>query len=201
MRSCTLKKFMYPFHALYTLYRQSCEKINTTHRDGRNEFKHTTQIDVDMARSPANGERPRKLRAVGNFVAEESTPLPDSELPEAVKRCQLVQQTPKPRRPFDRCPNSEAIVDRLAVQERECKRLRILFLRTEHRFREEMLRLAVEEKECKRLHARRRVLLQRTEHRTRQEILRLAVEERGDPADFICPDIIHVPVDHEERPL
>ena len=141
----------------------------------------TTQIDVDMARSPANGERRRKLRAVGKFIAEEPTPLPDSEQPEAVKRCQLVQQTPEPHRPFDRCPNSEAIVDRLTVQERECKRLRILFLRNEYRFREEILRLAVEERECKRLHAQEVVLLQRTEHRIRQEILRLAVEERKDP--------------------
>ena len=117
-----------------------------------------TQIDVDMARSPANGERrPRRLRAVGNFVAEEPTPLPDS-------------------------------------QERECKRLRILFLHNEHRFREEILRLAVEERECKRL----RILLQRTEHRFREYIL----FSGGDPGDFICsrdfvPDIIHVPVDHE----
>ena len=100
-----------------------------------------------MARSPVNGERRlRRLRAVGNFVAEEPTPLPDS-------------------------------------QERECKRLRILFLHNEHRFREEILRLAVEERECKRLHARRRVLFQRTEHHIRQEILRLAAEERGDPGE------------------
>ena len=52
-----------------------------------------------------------------------------------------------------------------------------------NRFREDILRLAVEERECKRLHARRRVLLQRTEHRIRQEILRLAAEERGDPGE------------------
>ena len=151
-------------------------------------------MDVDMAK---------------NFVSEESTPLPDSEQPEAVKRCQLVQQTPgpKPRRPFDRCPSSEAIADRLAVEERECKRLRIRLQRTEHHFREEILRLPVEERECKRL----RILLQRTEHRFREYIL----FNGGDPGDFICPrdfvpDIIHVPVghthdvediDHEERPL
>ena len=71
-----------------------------------------TQIDVDMARSPANGERPRKLRAVGNFVAEEPTPpvrrapLPDSEQPDAVKRRKLVQERPRPR-PSDHCPSYE----------------------------------------------------------------------------------------------
>ena len=54
------------------------------------------------------------------FFPAPGPPLPDSEQPEVVKRCQLVQQTPKPRRPFDRCPNSEAIVDRLTVQA-ECK--------------------------------------------------------------------------------
>ena len=117
-------------------------------------------------------------------MAEEPTPLPDSVEPEAVKRCQC-----------ERCPNSEAIVDRLAVEERECKRRRILLQHTEHRFfREEILRLAVEERECKRL----RILLQRTEHRFREYIL----FSGGDPGDFICsrdfvPDIIHVPVDHE----
>ena len=101
-----------------------------------------TQIDVDMARSPANGERrPHRLRAVGNFVAEEPTPpvrrapLPDSEQPDAVKRRKLVRE--RPRR-SDRCPVCEAnanslkvIVDRLADAERECKRLRSMLVLTE----------------------------------------------------------------------
>ena len=96
-----------------------------------------TQIDVDMARSPANGERrPRRLRAVGNFVAEEPTtpvqraPLPDSEQPDAVKRRKIVQERP---RPPDRCPSCEAntdslavIAERLAEAVREIERLRSL---------------------------------------------------------------------------
>ena len=86
MRVYTLKIFMYPFSCpIHPIYTAESRKINTTRREGRNEFKHTTQIDVDMAK---------------NFVAEEPTPLLDSEQPESVKRCQLVQQTPKPRRPF-----------------------------------------------------------------------------------------------------
>ena len=39
---------MYPFHALYTLYRQSCRKINTTCPDEILMNNHK-QIDVDMA--------------------------------------------------------------------------------------------------------------------------------------------------------
>ena len=95
-----------------------------------------TQIDVDMARTPANGVFARKLRAVGNFVAEEPTPpvrrapLPDSEQPDAVKRRKLVQERP---RPPDRCPSCEAntdslavIAERLAEAVREIERLRSL---------------------------------------------------------------------------